>query len=86
MGVEAAKGVNVIELVLLPVQTMYRGASGLRLSCAEADPEISDPALGTIQAVGYRAEGNYIASRIIPYGDDRPPGTVALENDSRSAP
>ena len=86
MGVEAAKGMNIVKLVLLPVQTMYRRAGGLGLTGAEADPEISYPTLGSVQVVGHRAERNYIGSRIILYGHDGSPGTVALENDSRSSP
>jgi hypothetical protein len=39
MNVEAANGVYILELVLLPVQTMYRRTSGLELTCSEADPK-----------------------------------------------
>jgi hypothetical protein len=86
MGVKAAKGMNIVKLVLLPVQTMYRRTSGLGLTCTKADPEISYPALGSVQVVGHRAEGNYIGTRTIPYDNHGSSGTVALENDSWSTP
>src|SRR5580692_2976493 len=86
MGVEAAKSMQVLELMLLPVQAVYRRAGGLRLARVEADPEISYPALRRIQVVRHRAEANDIGSRSVLDGDDGSSGTIAFENDARSGP
>jgi len=86
MRVEAAKAVDVLELVLLPVEAVDRRAGGLRLAAPEADAEISYPALRRIQVVRYRAERNDIDSRIVLDGNDGSSGTVAFERYPRSGP
>jgi hypothetical protein len=78
--------VEVLELMLLPVQAVDRRAGGLRLARVEADPEISYPALRRIQVVRHGAEANDIGSRIVLDGDDGSSGTIAFENDPRSGP
>src|SRR5438270_9455906 len=86
MCVEATKCVYIIELMLLPICTVYSCTRSLDLTRPETDGEVSYSAMCSIEFLRRRTERNDIADRVVFHFDECSPGAVSPKHNPRSCP